>query len=92
MLVTNTAESESFSFNCSHFTAEQLADTAHDYELIPKKQTVVHIDYGQTGVGNPVGCEVETDCDLIEKQIHFSIRILPVFVNDVDPFQLIYKR
>ena len=92
LLVTNTAESESFSFNCSHFTAEQLADTAHDYELIPKKQTVVHIDYGQTGVGNPVGCEVETDCDLIEKQIHFSIRILPVFVNDVDPFQLIYKR
>ena len=43
LLATNTEECRDFSFNCSHFTARQLTATAHDYELVPLAETVVHI-------------------------------------------------
>ena len=90
LLVTNTADCNDFSFNCSHFTAEQLTDTAHDYELVPMEDTVVYIDYRHTGIGsNSCGPVLEPQWRFEEKKFQFSFRLLPTQVNNVDPFQKI---
>ena len=77
----------SFSFNCSHFTAKQLTETAHDYELVPLKETVVHIDYTHSGIGsNSCGPVLHERWRLDEEKLDFSFRLLPARVNDLDPF------
>ncbi|MBQ8207370.1 MAG: DUF4981 domain-containing protein [Clostridia bacterium] len=76
-----------FSFNASHYTAKVLTETAHDYELVPMKETAVNIDYRHGGIGSnscggPLGKEFRFD----EKQFNFSFRLVPVFAENVDPF------
>jgi len=83
----------SFSFNCAHFSARQLTETAHDYELIPKKETVINIDYKHSGIGsNSCGPGLVPEYQLKEKSFHFSFRLLPVRMEDVDPFDEINKK
>ena len=78
----------SFSFNCSHFTPKQLTETAHDYELIPLKETVVNIDYRHAGIGSAsCGQTLAKKWQLCEKSIDFEFRLSPAFINDVDPFE-----
>ena len=78
LLLTGADKSPSFSFNCSHFTTEQLTNTMHDYELIPLEDTVVHIDYRHSGIGsNSCGPRLEDSLRLLDKQFEFSFRILP---------------
>lgn len=77
------------SFNCSHYTSKQLTETAHDYELIPLRETVLNIDYRHTGIGsNSCGPQLAEQYRFEEKEFEFSCLILPCFVNDVDPFDL----
>ncbi len=77
-----------FSFNCSHYTAKMLTETAHDYELKPLKETVVNIDYRHAGIGSAsCGPVLDEALQLKEKEIDFSFRIKPAFVNDTDPFE-----
>lgn len=93
LIATNTAESDSFSFNCSHFTDMQLTETAHDYELVPLADTVVHLDYRHTGIGsNSCGPALEECWRFEEKAFTFSVRILPTQINNIDPFKKIYKK
>lgn len=77
-----------FSFNCAHYTAMQLTDTAHDYELVPLKETVVNIDYRHAGIGShSCGPELAERWRISEDQIDFEFRITPAFINDLDPFE-----
>ena len=93
LLATNTAESESFSFNCSHFTPEMLTKAAHDFELEPLDETVVNIDYRHNGIGsNSCGPRLHDMWQLKEKSFSFSFRLLPAFTNDTDPFKKIFKK
>ncbi len=79
-----------FSFNCSHFTVQQLTETAHDYELVPLKETVVHIDYRHAGIGsNSCGPELMEKYRFDETEFTFRVKLLPTLVNDVDPFTLV---
>ena len=92
LLATNTETSPVFSFNCSHFTARQLTETAHDYELQPLTETVVNIDYRQSGVGsNSCGPELDEQYRVQENDFSFAFRLLPVQVNDVCPFEKTVK-
>ena len=80
--------SQDFSFNCSHFTAKQLTETRHDYELKPLADTVVYLDYRHNGIGsNSCGPELAEQFRLSEKEFHFGIRVLPALVNDICPFE-----
>ena len=82
-----------FSFNCSHYTPEMLTTTKHNYELKPLKETVVNIDYRQAGIGsNSCGPGLNAKWQLSEKDINFKCRIIPAFVNNVDPFEEIKKK
>jgi len=88
LIAASTETSPTFSFNCSHFTAEQLTDTAHDFELVPLKETVVNIDYRHTGIGsNSCGPELQHRYRFDEKQFSFAFRLNPALINDTDPFE-----
>jgi len=79
---------KSFSFNCAHYTAKQLTQTAHDYELVPLKETVVNIDYRHAGIGSAsCGPTLDERWSLSEKVIDFEFRLKPAFINDLDPFE-----
>ncbi len=76
-----------FTVNASHYSAKQLTETAHDYELLPSKETFVNIDYRQSGIGsNSCGPGLDGVWQLCEKEFSFTLRIKPAFVNDIDPF------
>ncbi len=86
LLATNTQACESFSFNCSHFTDEYLTETAHDYELVPMEETVLHLDYAHSGIGSN-SCGPKLDRELrLEQDFRFAVRLLPVRTGDVCPF------
>jgi beta-galactosidase len=92
-LMFAASNNDGFSFNCSHFTPEMLAYTRHDYELVPLKETCVNLDLCQSGVGsNSCGPELSENMRLKEKEFKFSVRIMPVFVNNTDPFREIRKK
>lgn len=79
---------QSFSFNCSHFTPAQLTATGHDFELAPMEETCVNLDMRQSGIGsNSCGPALHERYRLAEKHFHFTVRLLPVFVNNTDGFE-----
>ena len=85
----NSDENASFSFNASHFTAKQLTETEHDYELVPLKETVVHIDYMQAGIGSAsCGPSLPDELQMKDDEIHFSFRLFPSRDTDVCPFEI----
>ncbi len=49
---SGSEENPDFLFNASRFTPEDLTNTAHDYELEPRKAVVVNVDYRQPGCGS----------------------------------------
>jgi len=76
-----------FSFNCAHFTAKQLTETPHDYELEPLAKTVLNLDYRHNGIGsNSCGPELLEKYRLSEKEFRFSIRLVPALINDICPY------
>ena len=79
---------DGFSFSASHFTPEQLTETAHDYALRPLRETVVILDYRQSGIGsNSCGPWLSEKEQFNEKQFRFRLRILPAFLGDTDLFE-----
>ena len=83
---------DSFSFSASHFTPEQLMETAHAYDLIPQKETTVILDYKQTGIGsNSCGPGLAAEYRFSETEFTWSIRIHPAFSGDENPFREMRK-
>lgn len=83
---------EGFEFGVSHFSAEYLTETEHDYELEPAKETYVSIDYKQSGIGS-ASCGVVLDEKLrfSEKKFDFVFSVLPVDTGDADGFDELNK-
>ena len=76
-----------FSFNCSHFTPLDLTNTRHDDELVPRPETVVNIDYRNSGIGsNSCGPKLKEKYRLTESEFEFSFRLLPALISDINPF------
>lgn len=81
-------DGQPFSFNCSHYTPEQLTQTMHDYELKPMKETCVNIDARHNGIGsNSCGSVLYEHWQFKDKHFGFRFRLVPVFVNDIDPYE-----
>ena len=47
-----SAHGDNFSFNASHYSAEQLSEAKHDWELEYEGCTHLNIDYAQSGIGS----------------------------------------
>ncbi len=76
-----------FSFNCSHFTPAYLTITPHDYELVPMKETCINLDSIQSGIGsNSCGPGLHAMWQLKEKELSFSVRLMPTFAGAAAPF------
>lgn len=69
---------EEFSFNASHYTAEELTHKAHNFELEESGSTVLCLDYRQNGIGsNSCGPVLREKYRLVDETIDFTIRIMP---------------
>jgi len=69
---------EEFSFNASHYTAEELTHKAHNFELEKSGSTVLCLDYRQNGIGsNSCGPVLIEKYRLVDETIDFTIRIMP---------------
>ena len=92
LLALNSETTPTFSFNCSHFTTQQLTDTAHDYELVPLAETVVHLDYRHSGIGsNSCDPGLDEELRINDTAFRFAVRLLPVLTNNVCPFEKTVK-
>ncbi len=81
-----------FSFNCAHYTAKDLTDTAHDFELVARPETVVNLDYRHSGIGSAsCGPKLLPQYHLSEKAFQFSVKLLPAQMGDICPFAAVNK-
>ncbi|MBW7476322.1 DUF4981 domain-containing protein [Paenibacillus oenotherae] len=72
-----------FSFQALHYMPEDLAAAGHNYELRPRKETIVHLDYKMSGIGsNSCGPELHENYRLQEKEFSFELNLTPVFKED----------
>jgi len=75
---------DEFSFNVSHYTPEDLTAATHPHELTRRDETIVNIDYMMSGVGsNSCGPELLPKYRLSQNVIDFSLRIKPVFKEEI---------
>lgn len=80
--IENLYDGDYFSFNASHFRSEALTAAAHDYELVPEKETVVCIDFKMSGIGsNSCGPELDAQYRVNEKNFECGIKLYPCFIN-----------
>ena len=76
-----------------NLTPAQLTEAAHNDELVPLKETVVNLDYRHDGIGsNSCGPALAPKWQFAEKHFTFTLRLLPVFVEDVDLFDEIGRQ
>jgi len=80
LLVTSTGcNGDSFSFNASHYTSEDLDAAKHSYQLNKRDETVVNIDYKNNGIGsNSCGPMLFKPYRFDELQFLFAVCITPV--------------
>ncbi|WNR46087.1 glycoside hydrolase family 2 TIM barrel-domain containing protein [Paenibacillus roseipurpureus] len=72
-----------FSFHASHFTPSDLTNTTHNYQLVKRKETIIHLDYRMSGVGSgSCGPQLLETYQLREDTFSFNLEITPVFKED----------
>lgn len=72
------ASMETFSFNASVFTQEELSEKAYNYQLEESPYTVLCADYRQSGIGsNSCGPQLAEKYQLKENEFCFRIWIIP---------------
>jgi beta-galactosidase len=77
------SSTDTFSFNASHFTPEDLTEAQHTYELAKRAETIVQIDYKMSGVGsNSCGPELLEAYRMDDKQFTCEFMLRPIFKED----------
>ncbi len=77
-----------FSLSVSHFSPETLTAAAHDYDLVPEKETTVIIDYRNSGLGsNSCGPELDPSYRIDEREIDFRFAVKPLRPGNCLPFR-----
>ncbi|MCL2363676.1 MAG: DUF4981 domain-containing protein [Defluviitaleaceae bacterium] len=73
------AVDKALSFNASHYTNHDLDVAQHPHELKKRDETIVHIDYKQTGIGsNSCGPQL-IDCYRFDDRLFsFMLEIVPL--------------
>ena len=77
-----SADENTFSFNASRFTQEELGNKAHEYELVPCGSTVLCIDHRMAGLGSAsCGPELLKEYRIDEEHYNFAFMIFPENLN-----------
>ena len=80
------------SFNCAHYDARQLTEIRHDHLLIPRKETVLNVDYRHNGIGSySCGPKLPERFRFNEKEFRFTFRLLPSQKGRIDPYEAFGK-
>lgn len=67
-----------YNMSVHHYTAMDLYEAKHTYELEPRPETVLNIDYGQAGVGNnSCGPATLDEYRLEAKEVTYSFTMVP---------------
>ncbi len=75
------AGKETFAFNASVYTQEELTEKMHNYELEPSPYTVLCVDYRQSGIGSAsCGPMLLEEYRLNGEKMEFSVRLKPELV------------
>ena len=79
---------DTFSFNASHYSPEQLTKMAHHYELQREPETTVIVAFRESGLGsNSCGPGLEEKYMVGKCDFSASVTIKPVFESDVEPYR-----
>lgn len=74
-----------FEFSALHYTAADLDAAQFAKDLHPRKETIVRIDYKQTGIGsNSCGPALLPAYTFSEKQFCYSFTMKPLFTESTD--------
>ena len=77
-VLLTVAGAESFAFNASVYTQEELSGKAHNYELEESPYTVLCVDYRQSGIGsNSCGPALLEKYQFNEEKFCFQVRLIP---------------
>lgn len=69
---------EQLECSATHFKAADLELTAHEFELTPRAETVLRIDYKVSGIGsNSCGPNLDKKYELNEKRFAYTFQIKP---------------
>lgn len=69
---------ETFAFNASVYTQEELTEKTHNYQLVESPYTVLCVDYRQSGIGsNSCGPKLLEKYRLNEEKFRFDVRLIP---------------
>lgn len=76
------ASEQTFSFNASVYTQEELESKAHNYELEESGSTILCLDYAQNGIGsNSCGPDLSDKYRFDENEFTWRIGLIP-FVKE----------
>lgn len=76
--------SPEFNFSAHHYTAHDLSETPMAHLLKRRKETIVHIDYRQTGIGsNSCGPNLASQYAFNEKEVHFNFSMKPIWIENI---------
>lgn len=68
-------------FSALHFSADDLYRASHTSDLIPRKETVLHLDYAQRGLGtNSCGPDTLNKYRLLEKSYELNFTLRPFLI------------
>jgi len=71
---------QSFAFNVSEYTQEELTEKAHNYELVPCGSTVLCLDYKQNGIGSQsCGPRLKEKYRFDEERFTFEMNLNPLY-------------
>lgn len=74
-----------FEFSALHYTANDLDDAPMAKDLHPRRETIIRIDYKQTGIGsNSCGPELLEKYKFNDKQFCYSFTMKPLFTENTD--------
>lgn len=66
-------------FSVSHYTADDLTAAEHTYELAPRKETILNVDFAQCGLGsNSCGPEPWERYKLTHNAREFTVKLTPI--------------
>ena len=68
---------ETFAFNASVYTQEELTQKAHEHELTESPYTVLCVDYRQSGIGSNSCGPMLLEKYRIEDSFRFAVRMRP---------------
>lgn len=82
LMIEKLYEAENFSFNAQHFSAMDLTQANHDYELVARKETYVYADMRMNGIGTgSCGPMAFEPYRFTEKTFHCGIVLRPAQIQ-----------